>query len=188
MGIIHSRSSQRAVLQLESSKARTKIRARLFSLSASMVTVAALSLAGAPAASASGTAPSPGVWQLHAGTELESGSFAVTASQTVTNFSLVLGASAELSCGSGGLVVRVLGAHRLVRDPLSDLGSPTNQYAISSPTNVIEAVKVSITVNGVRKAGALEIAFGPGSRGGVRTNGDLYYNNSCDLNFTVAKG
>jgi hypothetical protein len=107
----------------------------------------------------------------------------------VTNFSLVLGADAESPCGSGALAVRVLGAHHLVRDPLSDIGNPSHEYAISSPTDVLNPVRVSVTVNGVREAGALEIAFGPGSRGGAQTGGDLYYNdNNCDLQFGVAKG
>jgi hypothetical protein len=194
MGISRSRSAQRAVLPFESSNGGTKSRAQLFSLSASLAAVAALFLAGVPAANAAGpSAPSPGVWKLHAGNlgapEIASGSFAVTAAQTVTNFSLVLGAGAESPCGTGALVVRVLGAHHLVRDPLNDLGSPSNEYAISSPTDVIDPVRVSVTVNGKREAGALEIAFGPGSRGGAKTGGDVYYNdNNCDLFFGVTKG
>lgn len=137
--------------------------------------------------------PFPGVWKLHAANlgapEIKSGSFSVTAAETVTNFSLVLGAGAESPCGTGALTVRVLGAHHLVRDPLNDLGNPSNEYAISSPSDVIDPVKVSVTVNGVREAGALEIAFGPGSRGGASTGGDVYYNNNnCELFFGVAKG
>jgi hypothetical protein len=194
MGTNHSRNSQWAVLPLESSNGKPKSRTRLFTLSGSMAAVAALCLAGVASASAAGlTAPSPGVWKLHAANlgapEIASGSFIVTAAQTVTNFSLVLGAGAESPCGTGALTVRVLGAHHLVRDPYSDLGSRTNEYAISSPSDVINPVKVSVTVNGEREAGALEIAFGPGSRGGAKTGGDLYYNdNNCDIFFGVAKG
>jgi hypothetical protein len=194
MGISRSRSSWRAVHPLQSSKGITKSRTRLFALSASMAAVAAFCLADVPPANAAGlTAPLAGVWKLHAANigapDIKSGSFSVTAAETVTNFSLVLGAGAESPCGTGALTVRVLGAHHLVRDPLNDLGNPSNEYAISSPSDVIDPVKVIVTVNGVREAGALEIAFGPGSRGGARTGGDVYYNdNNCDLFFGETRG
>lgn len=162
-------------------------------LSASVLAVAAASLMAVPAASAaSESAPSPGVWKLHdinfGAPEVKSGSFSVTRAQTVTGFRLVLGAGAESPCGTGALSVRVLGSQHLVRNPMSDLGNPTTEYSISSPANVMTPVKVVVIVNGKRETGALAIAFGPGSSGGAKTGGDLYYNkNNCDLGFGVKR-
>jgi hypothetical protein len=53
---------------------------------------------------------------------------------------------------------------------------------------VITPVEVKVVVNGKQEAGAMEIAFGPGTRGGAHTGGDLYYDNgNCDLGFGVSK-
>jgi hypothetical protein len=120
---------------------------------------------------------------------VKNGSFTITSHQFVAGFHLTLGPGAESPCGTGKITVTVSGQQRLIWNPLSDLGNPSNEYAISSPTDVINPVNVTVSVNGKRQAGQLEIAFGPGTKGGAHTGGDLYYNaGNCDIGFGVKKG
>ncbi len=159
--------------------------------------VAGLGLAVIPVATAGGTQstglpPAAGAWKLHSvdngAPEVKSGGFTVTSRQFVTGLHLVTGPGAETACGPAGIVVKVLGQQQLRRDPPSTLGTPTDEYAISGPTSVIAPVAVVVTVNGKKQPGQLEIAFGPGTRGGARTGGDVYYGHgSCDIGFGVAK-
>ena len=161
------------------------------------VVVATLGLALVPAAIAvatqsTGLPPAAGVWKLHSinngAPEVASGAFTVTSRLFVTGLHLVVGPGAETACGAANVSVKVLGSQLLRHDPPSTLGSPTNEYAISSPTSVIEPVSVKVTGNGRKQAGQLEIAFGPGTRGGAHTGGDVYYDHgNCDLSFGVAK-
>jgi hypothetical protein len=159
-----------------------------------MVAAAVVCLAIIPAASAAGLAPpAPGAWKLHninAGApEVKSGSFTVTPTQYVTGFRLTLGSGAESPCGTGNITVKVLGEQQLLRNPMNDLNSPSNEYAISPANNVTRPVSVIVTVTGKRQGGQLEIAFGPGTVGGSHTAGDLYYKNgNCDIAFGVTKG
>jgi len=159
-----------------------------------MVVGAVVCLAIIPVASAAGLAPpAPGAWKLHninvGAPEVKSGSFTVTPTQYVTGFHLTLGSGIESTCGTANITVKVLGEQHLVRDPLSDLGNPSNEYGISPANNVTEPVNVTVTVSGKRQAGQLEIAFGPGIVGGPKTGGDLYYNKgNCDVGFGVTKG
>jgi hypothetical protein len=150
-----------------------------------------------PASMAAGTRsasspPAAGTWKLHSinngAPEVKSGSFTLTSHLFVTGFQLTLGPGAEIPCGTGNITVKVVGDQQLTRDPTNDLGDPSNEYAVSSPTNVTTPIKITVTVNGKHQAGAIDIAFGPGTRGGPHTGGELYYNdNNCDLAFGVTK-
>jgi hypothetical protein len=162
-----------------------------------LLVIAAVGCGVIPVAMAGGTRlagapPVAGAWKLgsanNGAPEVKSGGFTVTSHQFVTGLHLIVGPGAETACGAPGRVVKVLGEQRLLRDPPSDLGTATNEYAVSSPTNVVEPVSVKVTVNGKRQAGQLEIAFGAGTRGGRRTGGEVYYGHgTCDLFFVVAK-
>jgi hypothetical protein len=161
-----------------------------------LVTVT-VGIAFVPASMAEGTKsagspPVAGAWKLHSGNdgapEVKSGGFTITSHLFVSGFRLTLGPGAESTCGTPNMTVKVLGEQQLNRDPLSDLGDPTDEYAVSSPSDVITPVAVKVVVNGKQQAGALEIAFGPGTRGGARTGADVYYNdNNCELQFGVSK-
>ncbi|HEX4521367.1 MAG TPA: hypothetical protein VH063_17470 [Gaiellaceae bacterium] len=165
-----------------------------FALVCVVVTAA---IAVVPASMAAGTRsagspPVAGAWKLHSANngapEVKSGAFTITSHLFVSGFHLTLGPGAETPCGTGSITVKVLGQQQLNRDPSNDLGGPTNEYAVSSPTNVITPVKVQVVVNGKHESGAIEIAFGPGTRGGPHTGGDLYYDdNNCDLSFGATK-
>ena len=154
--------------------------------------VAIVPLAAARNLGSAGLPPAVGAWKLHSinngAPEVKSGSFTVTSHQFVTGFRLTLGPGAESACGTGAIAVKVLGEQKLLRDPPNDLGGPTDEYAVSSPTDVTAPVDVKVTVSGKPQAGQLEIAFGSGTRGGARTGGELYYGSgSCDIGFGVAK-
>jgi hypothetical protein len=154
-------------------------------------------IAVVPASMAAGTRsagspPVAGAWRLHSlnngAPEVKSGAFTLTSHLFVSGLHLTLGPGAETPCGTGSIAVEVLGEQQLNRNPRNDLGGATNEYAVSSPTNVITPVEVKVVVNGKQEAGAMEIAFGPGTRGGAHTGGDLYYDNgNCDLGFGVSK-
>lgn len=152
----------------------------------------------APASLATGTSsagspPLAGAWKLHSinngAPEVKSGAFTLTSHLYVSGFQLTLGPGAEIPCDTtGSTTIKVVGEQQLTRDPTNDLGNPTDEYAVSSPTNVTTPVKVTVIVNRKHEAGAIDIAFGPGTRGGPHTGGDLYYNdNNCDLGFGVTK-
>lgn len=159
--------------------------------------VAGVSLALIPAATAgglraAGSPPVAGLWKLHSANigqpEVSGGSFTLSSHQVLTGFTLIVGPGAESPCGTGHITVKVLGSEQLVRDPLDDLGNPTAEYTISSPTNATEAVSVKVAVNGREQAGQLEIAFGTGSRGGPHTGGTLVFNGgSCEIFFGERK-
>jgi hypothetical protein len=91
-----------------------------------------------------GSPPVAGAWKLHSinngAPEVKSGAFTLTSHLFVSGFHLTLGPGAETPCGTGSITVKVLGAQQLNRDPSNDLGDPTNEYAVSSPTNVITPV------------------------------------------------
>ena len=139
-----------------------------------------------------GSPPTAGAWKLHSinngAPEVKSGAFTLTSHLFVGGFHLTLGPGAETPCGTGSITVKVLGEQQLNRNPSDDLGGTTNEYAVSSPTDVTTPVKVQVVVNGKHETGALEIAFGPGTRGGARTGGELDYNdNTCEVGFGVTK-
>jgi hypothetical protein len=152
----------------------------------------ACALAAIAEASSAASPPAPGVWKLHSinngAAEVKNGSFTVTSHEYVSGFRLTLGPGAESPCGTGALVVKVLGEQKLIDDPTNDIGGATDEYALSSPSDVITPVAVKVTVNGKEQTGALELAFGPGTHGGAHTGGDLYYNsNNCDLGLGFTK-
>jgi hypothetical protein len=153
---------------------------------------AGCALAATAEARSAASPPAPGAWKLHSANsgapEVKNGSFTVTSHAYVAGFHLTLGPGAESPCGTGALAVKVAGEQKLIDDPTNDIGGATDEYALSSPSDVITPVAVKVTVNGKQQTGALELAFGPGTYGGARTGGALYYNgNNCDLEFGFAK-
>ena len=184
--------SGRNAVRADADKAGRVGRLTLTSLVLALAGAASVLAATAEARSAA-SPPAPGVWKLHSinngPPELKNGSFTVTSHAYLTGFHLTLGPGAESPCGTGALAVKVVGEQKLIDDPTNDIGGATDEYALSSPSDVITPVAVKVTVNGKEQTGALALAFGPGTHGGAHTGGDLYYNgNNCDLGFGFTKG
>lgn len=161
------------------------------------VTIALLALAAVPAVAFAGLPRTPappraGVWRTtnsRGSVDDFAGTFVVTAGHELTGLHGRIQRGAVRACGRGTVTV---GAGERIADAkgVSPSGGPYNMWVVgvNAPRSMqtVRPINVTLTHDGQRVRGAIEVEFTPGHSMGIA---DLFYDrNRCELQFNVARG